>query len=360
MINNKQLHNIKEVGYITVTWVLLTVFYVFIKFSDIPEEYLSEIFSLPPGMSKGRIYLVSVLVALPIGVILGVLHTLVYPKINRTQSALFNIFLRTLIFSILCVLLLFAVSRVFMDNGNAVVFDIRKTFTENPVVNIFIYMLIIENLVALFILVRRNLGGNYFLNTVTNTYRNPKEELRVFMFLDMQDSTPIAAKMGHLNFSNYVQNCFLDLSDVVLRYGGEIYQFVGDEAVITWKPSGKFNYYKCVDLYFSYMDHLKKKENFYNKKYNSFPVFRCAIHSGMVSTALVGDYKKEIAYHGDALNYCSRLQSACKDNNAYVLVSEEFCGNLSILKNYVLEAVLLRSLKGIEKDQTAYKISRKQ
>ena len=359
MTSNKLIHNIKEVVYVVVIWVLLTFFYVYVKFNDVPDEYLSEIFDFPAGMSKSKLYQVSFFVAMPLGFLLGLLHTFVYPNLDRTKGLLVNILLRALVFLIISVLIFIIISYVYEDERETVFSNLSRAFADNPVVNVFVYMLVIENLVTVFILLRRNLGGNYFLNTITNTYRNPKEENRVFMFLDMEDSTPTAAKMGHLNFSSYIQNCFLDLSDVVLKYGGEIYQFVGDEAVITWKVSGKFNYFNCVELYFSYMDELKKKENFYLRRHNTRPVFRCAIHSGMVSTALVGDYKKEIAYHGDALNFCSRLQSVCKVNNAYVLASEEFCRNILVQNIYTLEAVFLPNLKGIEKDKTAYRITRK-
>jgi adenylate cyclase len=174
------------------------------------------------------------------------------------------------------------------------------------------------------------------------------------MFLDMQNSTPTADKIGHLNFSRYIQDCFYDLSDIVLDYGGDVYQFVGDEAVITWKVSKGFNYDQCVDLYFAYVQILNNKRQYYTDKYTVDPIFRCSIHGGLVSAALVGDYKKEIAYHGDVLNLCSRLQSACKENNAFVLVSEYFVNRIKKTDKYTFLAVFLDGMKGIEYVQYAF------
>src|SRR5690606_7268327 len=140
---------------------------------------------------------------------------------------------------------------------------ISQIFSEPTTINILLYALITEAVVSLIIQLRRNLGRKYFVNIVKNTYRNPKEEHRVFMFLDLEDSTPTANEMGHLNFSRYIQDCFWDLSDITLMHGAEIYQFVGDEAVITWKVSKDFDYEKCIALYFNYKDLLDQKKHFY-------------------------------------------------------------------------------------------------
>ncbi|MDR1503916.1 MAG: adenylate/guanylate cyclase domain-containing protein [Prevotella sp.] len=200
------------------------------------------------------------------------------------------------------------------------------------------------------------MGNNYFKNIIYNTYRFPKEEERVFMFIDMVDSTPTADKIGHLKYSRYIQDCFLDFSSILIGFDGEIYQFVGDEVVITWKTSKGFNYQKCMELYFKYIDYLKRKEKFYLKKHNARPMFRCAIHYGTVSTALVGDYKREMAYHGDVLNLCSRLQSACKENNTDMLISDSFYKKIDNCKEYDVNLVLLDDLKGIKKSISAYKV----
>ena len=53
------------------------------------------------------------------------------------------------------------------------------------------------------------------------------EEKRIFMFLDLRSSTFIAEKLGHKLYSEFIQDCFLDL-EVVRRHKAEIYQYVGD------------------------------------------------------------------------------------------------------------------------------------
>ncbi len=354
-MNHKRIHQAKEVLTIAIVWMLLTFLYVYVKFNDIPDLYLAEIYDMKPGLSKADLYRISFFVSLPIGFVFAWLHTFVYPTIDRTRGLLFNIGIRLCIFFLIAVVVFYVLS--FMDNvGGEHGVKFSSTMVSGPVLNILIYTLLIENLIGVFILLRRSLGINFFLNTVTNTYRNPKEEERVMMFLDLESSTPMAEKLGHLTFSRCLQDCFLELSHVAIAHGGEIYQFVGDEAVITWKVSGGFNYWKCVDLYFNYMRQLRAKENMFLQKYGGVPVFRCAIHTGVVSTALVGDYKKEIAYHGEVLHLCSRLRSVCKEHDAHVLISGAFWASAAHVTQYISQSVPLLELKGIKGPQVAYRI----
>lgn len=119
---------------------------------------------------------------------------------------MFNISLRTGIFLLLSIIVLLATTYFDSVHYRAHLKSAIHILTYQMLWGIFIYMLVTENLVFLFITLRRDLGGNYFRNIVNNTYRNSKEEMRIFMFLDMQDSTPLAYKLGSLDFNRYVQD----------------------------------------------------------------------------------------------------------------------------------------------------------
>lgn len=352
-ICNNLAYNIRQVFYIMSIWIFVTLFFIYIKFNDIPESYLSDIYKLQQEMTKNWMYRTALFIGLSFGLVMGILHIFVYPYIERTQKLFYNILFRITVFCMLSYSIYFMLLCMhgFVINRELVLLIFRQPAT----INILLYAFVTETLVSLIMLLRRNLGRKYFINILKNTYRNPKEEERVFLFLDLEDSTPTAHKMGHLNFSRYIQDCFWDLSDITLMHGAEIYQFVGDEAVITWKVSKNFDYGKCIALYFSYRDLLEQKKPFYMEKYGMLPRFRCAIHSGKVSAALVGDYKKEIAYHGNVLNLGSRLQKNCKEYNAGILISEDFHSNLKD-HWYSLSPIVLNDLKGIEEAQTAYKV----
>ena len=54
------------------------------------------------------------------------------------------------------------------------------------------------------------------------------------MFLDLKSSTTHAEQLGHIKYSQLIQDCFYELTEVVTRREAQIYQYVGDEIVLTW------------------------------------------------------------------------------------------------------------------------------
>ena len=77
-------------------------------------------------------------------------------------------------------------------------------------------------------------GKGVFLKMLFGKYKNPIEEYRIFMFLDLKSSTTIAETLGHFKYSQLIQDCFYDLNELVPKYSAEIYQYVGDEVVLSW------------------------------------------------------------------------------------------------------------------------------
>jgi adenylate cyclase len=49
------------------------------------------------------------------------------------------------------------------------------------------------------------------------------------MFLDLKDSTTHAERLGHFQFGNLIQDCFIDMT-VVSNFGAQFYQYIGDES----------------------------------------------------------------------------------------------------------------------------------
>ena len=73
---------------------------------------------------------------------------------------------------------------------------------------------------------------------MTGKFYKPREENRIFMFVDLKGSTTIAEKIGHKKYSLLLQDCFRDFS-IVAKYNAQIYQYVGDEVVVSWKAENK-------------------------------------------------------------------------------------------------------------------------
>lgn len=177
-----------------------------------------------------------------------------------------------------------------------------------------------------FLLIMKNkVGHSIFIPIILGKYNRPKEENRIFLFIDLKSSTLVAEQLGHREYSLLIQDCFRDLSDLVIKYGGSIYQFVGDEVVITWKVKKERNYYNSIHLFFAYKKLLSTKADFYLEKYGTVPSFKAAVNSGEVMVAEVGgNIKSEIAYHGDVLNSAARMIELCNLYHSDLILSENF------------------------------------
>lgn len=206
------------------------------------------------------------------------------------------------------------------------VIDLLKT-------NGFYHLLVIGMLLSFginFILIMQNkFGHGIFSAILLGKYFKPREEDRIFLFVDLKSSTKMAEQLGHVEYSQLLQQCFKDLSDLVIQYRGNIYQFVGDEVVITWKAKPRSNYANSIRLFFAFMDLLRSKSGFYRANFGVLPYFKGAINAGKVMVAEVGgSIKTEIAYHGDVLNTASRLMDMCNFYQKDLIVSESVSSKL--------------------------------
>lgn len=172
-------------------------------------------------------------------------------------------------------------------------------------------------------------GSGVFMKILVGHYKNPKEEERIFMFLDLKDSTTIAEKLGHYKYSKFIQDAFYDLNKVIQDYNADIYQYVGDEAVLTWPYEKGVHNNNCLAVFFAFEAQRESKKSYYLKKYGIFPTFKAGLHGGTLMAAEVGFIKKELAYHGDVINTSARIQAECNKHRVSLLLSEKILNDLT-------------------------------
>lgn len=166
-------------------------------------------------------------------------------------------------------------------------------------------------------------GPGVIIPMLMGRYRRPKEQDRMFMFLDLKSSTQHAEKLGHLKYSSLIRDCYIDINMVLIKNNAEIYQYVGDEVVVTWpKEEGIRNLY-CLKFFFDVEEILNSRKEYYMNNYGLVPEFKAGLHEGMVTAVEVGAIKREIAYHGDTINTTSRIQGLCNQLDQSLLISEK-------------------------------------
>jgi adenylate cyclase len=181
-----------------------------------------------------------------------------------------------------------------------------------------------------FVHLDRLLGPGVLLGYVTGRYHRPRSEFRIFMFLDLKGSTKLADKMDANRYFNFLHKYFTEMSEPILETGAEIYQYVGDEIVLTWKMKTGLVEANCIRLFFLIEDQIQKQRDHFLKEYGIVPEFKAGIHAGEVITAQIGELKSEIVYNGDVLNTTARIQALCNQLSQKLLVSAELMENLSL------------------------------
>ncbi len=194
--------------------------------------------------------------------------------------------------------------------------------------------------------VSEHLGHNVLLNFFTGRYHKPTAESRIFMFADMKSSTSIAEELGHIRYFELLRSYYYDLSTAIVNHQGEVYQYIGDEIVISWKLKDGLEKNHCVRCYFEMKQDLFKRKDVYLNKFGIFPDFKAALHYGEVTTGEIGALKKEIFFTGDVLNTTSRIQGLCNTYGVDLLISNNLVELLELSNEYEVQMIGQPMLKG--------------
>ncbi|MDT0676404.1 adenylate/guanylate cyclase domain-containing protein [Autumnicola musiva] len=204
----------------------------------------------------------------------------------------------------------------------------------------------------------KRFGPGILIPLLFGRYRYPREEERIFMFMDLTSSTKLAERLGHLKYSALIQDSFLDINRMVKKYNAEIYQYVGDEIVVSWPLHipGRFS---CIDFFFAVQEQLQSRKEYYLQRYGITPHFKAGVHAGIVTAVEVGDVKRDIAYHGDTLNVAARIEGLCKIYNESILISGTVNSMENIRNSYLSNSLGYQELQGRENPVEIFSIEKR-
>ncbi|MEO0469559.1 MAG: adenylate/guanylate cyclase domain-containing protein [Bacteroidota bacterium] len=288
------------------------------------------------------------------GLLLGLFHNSVLRNRFRRKSFGFLIAVETLIDLSIIILVFIPTTTLsgvlFTGRTWADSFAYNLAYMSTlPFASLVIFLLILAVLYNFLRQLSKKFGAGVMLGLLTGKYHNPRAEDRIFMFFDLTDSTTHAERLGHLNYSRLLQECFYDLNTLLLPYEAHIYKYVGDEAILTWKLEEGLDQAHCLDIFFAFHNRLQEKGHYYQDKYGFIPEFKAGGNVGQVTVAEVGEYRREIEYHGDVLNTAARIQGQCKEYGRPILISEYLYQFFSRNDNYVFEKLGDVVLKGKQK-----------
>jgi len=190
-------------------------------------------------------------------------------------------------------------------------------------------------------------GPGLLWSFIVGKYNTPRKEERVFMFLDLKDSTRIAEQLGNEGYHALLRDFFSDITNSIIHTQGRIYQYVGDEVVVSWDmKAGKKNQ-QCIKCFFDAKQKIDEKKALYNERYNLVPKFKAAMHCGSVTVGEIGVIKRDITYSGDVLNTTARIMGRCNSLGKELLISSKLYHYIdSELTHYSFKEVGDEQLRG--------------
>ena len=207
------------------------------------------------------------------------------------------------------------------SNPEAKAFFLKQILNTMHLKNILFWALVVA--VTYFsVQVGNKFGPGNLWKILTGKYHTPKLEERVFMFLDLKSSTTIAEQLGGEKYHQFLKDVFSDITDPIVRTQAEIYQYVGDEVVVSWSMKHVENKNHYLNCFFAIQDELEQKKEKYMERYGHIPQFKAGAHYGEVVAGEVGIIKRDITYSGDVLNTTARIQSLCNELQASFLISK--------------------------------------
>ena len=282
--------------------------------------------------------------------IMGYLFVFPLKTILRNKSPFINFTIKSIILLIAALLmnsLVHFVDTVFVaGQGTRQAFRFfLDEFTQTRwLIQRILYWLVLFVITQLYIEINEKYSPGVFMDIITGKYLQPKIEKRIIMFMDLKDSTPIAEKLGHAENFKFIRDFIFHVSMALIENDGRIYQYVGDEIVVSW-PFDKKNTMKCMSAIIGARKNLQKNGPQFRRRYDIIPEFRVGIHMGDVTVGEIGVIKKDLAMSGDTMNTTARIRSACNELNQKFIMSKDFMDN-SDLKEWQGESLGIVDLKG--------------
>jgi adenylate cyclase len=165
------------------------------------------------------------------------------------------------------------------------------------------------------------IGIETLFHLTVGTYHRPVVQEKVLVFVDINNSTGLAERLGAIKTKSMVGKFLFDLSKPITDHGGEIYLYKGDGliALWDWKEAVRDNkILRALDAMFAT---IKREQPEYLEQFGVVPSFRIGVHGGEVVVSEQGDTKRAIGVYGSTINIASRMEEAAKAHNISCAIS---------------------------------------
>jgi len=340
-------------------WTGIVYFYTFMNVFSF-EQYFKQS-PITDYIFSSYFHLEIVLTGLILGSLFLLIHRITELPEVRKRSFGFIILLKSLLYFLALTICAFIIYQIFARFEIVSRAEFRY-FADTLLNWKFIGAFILYFVVAVFLLnfviqVNRKFGPGVLFDLIRGKYYHPRQEDLILLFIDLKSSTTIAESLGHERYSQFLRECFHELTPVLLKYNAHVYQYVGDEIVLQWQTEKGLDRLRFVNTYFDFKKRLEDRKNYFLERYGYSPEFKAGCDSGEVTVTEIGDVKREIALHGDVLNTAARLEKKCNEYEEGFLVSENLESQISSSEKYELQFLSNMPLRGKRENVKFFSVS---
>ena len=213
-----------------------------------------------------------------IGLSLGVGEEFLVPRLSRRLSFFQLNLARGASYAALILLVLVVVNglRAVWDSGGGFLQGAWQYLQDESSRRDALISAALSVLITSILQVRRLHNPGAIRGLVFGKYYYPQEESRVFLMADLVGSTAHAERLGPVLYSGLIRDLFTDVSEAILAWRGEVYQYAGDEVIISWRTERGASGSEGVSCFFEMISSLSARASDYRARYDAVPELRGA------------------------------------------------------------------------------------
>ena len=235
-------YELRIIVIIAISWTLidLALFYLRMASNVLPVKY-----SDPETNSFEAIVLREINVLI-LSLIIGFILVTILRRFLHNSSLWINLVVKTMILVLVAMIMNLFIYGTYlvlirdMSISGAIERFWQNTFRPEWLFPKMAEWIILFLVTQLAIEINEKYSRGVFLDIMAGKYLQPREEERIIIFVDLRNSTPIAEKLGHKEYFEFIRDFIFCISAGIMEHDGRIYQYVGDE-IVAWWPSSKIN-----------------------------------------------------------------------------------------------------------------------
>lgn len=214
-----QKENLHKIIFLVSFWVIVAFFITFYDWAIIVHDPSMQNLGQIPEYDFQSILISSLIATIVGGIFIASIEVFYFYKLLRRKPFGKSLLIKT-VFYLLNIIFFTSMGSIIGDS-----LQLQKPIFHEDIMTRYFALLSSPRLwsiwifwgftviLALFILqVSEKLGQGVLVNYLLGKYHRPREEVRIFMFLDLKSSTTIAERLGHIRYSQLIQDCFYDLT----------------------------------------------------------------------------------------------------------------------------------------------------